>query len=230
MAASPVVAIGWPKEEYLMALMQAGATPRVLDPATDRLPGALDGCSGVLLTGGADVEPFHYGEAHTHPATCTEPARDTYELTLVREAMARGLPILAICRGAQLLNVANGGTLFQDLPSQRPSSITHRVKEPVDEPVHTVAVTPGSHLASLLGAAAATALPVNSRHHQAIKTVAPGFLTVATAPDGVVEGIEKPGDTFCVGVQWHPENFWKTGRFSTLFDGFVAAARAYEPE
>jgi putative glutamine amidotransferase len=220
----PVIAIGWPKADYLAALERAGADPRILDPTRDALPDVLDLCAGVLLTGGADVDPSHYGDSARHPTLSLDPARDAFELELARAAMARGLPLLAICRGVQLLNVAAGGTLFQDLPSQHPTAINHRVKEPTNQKVHPVTVAPHSRLSELLGSADRE-ISVNSRHHQAVKQVAPGFAVVATAPDGVVEGIERPGPTFCVGVQWHPENFWRTGEFASLFEGLVAAAR-----
>lgn len=222
---APIIAVAWPKDDYLIAIERAGAVPRVLVAGADVLPDVLDACDGVLLTGGADMDPRHYGDEERHPTLCLEPARDEYELVLARTAMARELPIFAICRGVQLLNVSAGGTLYQDLPSQRPSQVTHRVPEPADSKVHPVTVVPGSRLAALLGSNAGDEVTVNSRHHQAIRQVAPGFQPVAVAPDGLVEAIEKPGRSFCLGVQWHPENFWRTGDFATLFTGFVEAAR-----
>jgi putative glutamine amidotransferase len=220
----PVIAVAFPKSDYLAAIEKAGAVPRTLSPE-DVLPGALEGCDGVLLTGGVDVDPAEYGEPMRHASVETDPVRDRYELALAREAMARDLPLLAICRGAQVLNVAAGGTLFQDLPSQRPSAIEHTIEQPKDAVAHPVRVLPETRLAALLGSAAPD-VSVNSRHHQAVRDVARGFVVAATAPDGVIEAIEKPDAAFCVGVQWHPENFWRTGEFSTLFDGFVDAARA----
>jgi putative glutamine amidotransferase len=166
-----------------------------------------------------------YGEDERHPTVCIDPARDDFELELAREAIRRDLPILAICRGVQVLNVAAGGTLFQDLPAQHPSGLNHSVKTPVDRVVHEVSVLPGSRLAEIVSPGADASLQVNSRHHQAVRTVAPGFVASATAPDGIIEAIERPGASFCLGVQWHPENFWRTGEFSALFDGFTAAAR-----
>jgi putative glutamine amidotransferase len=223
----PRIAVAWPQPDYLTALERAGATPRVLDPSTDALPAALDACDGVLLTGGADVDPAHYGD-EPHETVKPDPARDASELALARLAMARNLPLLAICRGVQLLNVAAGGTLIQDIPSQRPSDVTHTLREPATSRPHTVAIRPDSVLAGLLGAEAADGdLLVNSRHHQAVNQVAPGFVVAATAPDGIVEAIERPGARFCIGVQWHPENFWRTGEFSTMFTGLVDAARAH---
>jgi putative glutamine amidotransferase len=221
----PRIAVAWAKADYLSAIEQAGADARVITPETDPVAHVIDWCDGVLLTGGADVDPEHYGDAERHPTLALEKERDAYELELARLAMSRDLPLLAICRGVQLLNVAAGGTLFQDLPSQHPSAINHSLREPPDRVAHAVSVEPGSRLSTMMvGPDADLDLMVNSRHHQAVKRVAPGFRAVAHAPDGIVEAIEKPGSAFCIGVQWHPENFWRTGTFATLFEGFVAAA------
>jgi len=222
----PTIAVAWPEPDYLSSLKRAGATPRELDPGRDRLPDVLDGCDGVLLTGGADIDPKYYGVADRHPATKPDPLRDEYELALARAALARDLPLFAICRGVQLLNVAAGGTLVQDIPTERPSTTVHRLREPPTSTPHTVEVVEHSALAALVGPASRShAVPVNSRHHQCIDRVAPTFVVAASAPDGVVEAIERPGARFCLGVQWHPENFWRTGEFHPLFEAFVAAAR-----
>lgn len=223
---SPVIAVAWPKDDYLASLEHAGATPRVVAPDVDPVDEVVATCDGVLLTGGADVDPAHYGDEDRHHTIDLAPERDVYELALARAAMTYDLPLLAICRGVQLLNVAAGGTLFQDLPSHAPSSINHRMKESETQMAHTVTIAPGSRLESLVTVSDTRGLDVNSRHHQAIRTVAPGFTVSATAPDGIVEGIERAGARFCIGVQWHPENFWKTGEFHTLFRGFVEAAGA----
>lgn len=223
---TPIIAVAWAQPDYLSSLKRAGAKARELDPARDRLPDVLDACDGVLLTGGADVDPAHYGVVDRHPTTKPDPARDEYELALAREAMARDLPLFAICRGVQILNVAAGGTLVQDIPSERSSTVVHRLAEPPTSTPHTVDVRGDSRLAGLIGAPARShALPVNSRHHQGIDRVAPAFLVSATAPDGLVEAIERSGARFCVGVQWHPESFWRTGEFLPMFKGLVAAAR-----
>ena len=224
----PTIAVAWPEPDYLSSLKRAGGTPRQLDPAKDRLPDVLDDCDGVLLTGGADIDPKYYGAAERHPTTKPDPSRDEYELALARAALARDMPLFAICRGVQLLNVAAGGTLVQDIPSERPSAVVHRLREPPTSTPHTVEVRANTALASLLGPAGrSSAVPVNSRHHQAIDEVAPAFAVSASAPDGIVEAIERPGATFCLGVQWHPENYWRTGEFSSLFKGFVDAARRW---
>ena len=223
-----VIGVAWPKADYVSALQQAGAEVRELTPAKDRLPDALEGCDGVLLTGGPDVDPMFYGENDRHQTVEIEAARDAYELALAHEALKRDLPLFAICRGAQVLNVAAGGTLIQDIPSQRPTQLKHSLTEPKNVQAHDIDVTPGTCLALLLGDRGVSHVPVNSRHHQSVKTPAPGFVVSATAPDGVVEAIERPEARFCLGVQWHPENFWRTGEFSGLFNGFVDAARRFQ--
>ena len=158
--------------------------------------------------------------------------RDTYELALREGALARDLPLLAICRGAQVLNVAAGGTLIQDIPSACPGAIRHRVDMPRNGVAHDVAVAPGTWLADAARQPPVGGLP--RRRQQPAPSVRqatsrPAFVVSATAPDGVVEAIEKPGAPFCVGVQWHPENFWTTGEFAGLFRGLVKAARAAHP-
>ena len=223
----PLVAVAWPKDDYVSALESAGATAWLVAPDSHPAPDLLDTCDGLLLTGGAAIDPVHYGDDERHPTLSLEPVRDPYEIALARAAMARDMPVFAICRGIQLLNVAAGGTLYQDLPTQFASSIVHRIPEPADQFVHTVTVAAGSKLSQLVGSPEGGDIPVNSRHHQAVRQLAPGFVAVAHAGDGLVEGIEHPERAFCVGVQWHPENFWRAGTFSSMFDGFVAAARAY---
>jgi putative glutamine amidotransferase len=220
-------------DDYVESVKRAGAEPLVLSIADD--PNAvLDRVDAVLLTGGLDVDPALYGEA-PHPTTEPAPERDRFEVPLSRAAVARDVPVLAICRGVQVLNVAAGGTLVQDIPSAVRSDLTHSIDVPKDEIAHDVRVTAGTRLAEALEPGAkprptttppVIACAVNSRHHQSVGTVAPRFVVSAVSPDGVIEAIERPGARFCVGVQWHPENFWRTGEFAGLFDAFVAAARA----
>ncbi|HEX4913872.1 MAG TPA: gamma-glutamyl-gamma-aminobutyrate hydrolase family protein, partial [Vicinamibacterales bacterium] len=142
--------------------------------------------------------------------------------------VAKGIPVLAICRGMQVLNVAMGGTLFQDIPSQVTGALEHSVPQPRFQIAHEVWVSTDSLLSTLLAdhMEDGETCHVNSRHHQSVKTVADGFEVTATSPDGVIEAMEKPGAPFCVAVQWHPENFWRTGEFRELFEGLVKAASA----
>ena len=210
-------------DDYLESVKRAGGEPVVLSNDDD--PAAvLERVDGILLSGGLDVDPRTYGEA-PHPSTEIAADRYRFELPLAREAVKRDVPLFAICRGVQVLNVAEGGSLVQDIPSEIETDVAHAVNEPKNHQTHPIAVTSGSRLAAALGGAApGAACTVNSRHHQAIARVAPEFLVSATSPDGIVEAIERPTSTFCVGVQWHPENFWRTGEFAGLFNAFVAAA------
>jgi putative glutamine amidotransferase len=207
-------------DDYVESVKRAGGEPVVLDPAEDPAR-TLDRVDALLLSGGLDVDPALYGEA-PHPATEVDAARDRFEIPLSREAVARDMPVFAICRGVQVLNVAAGGTLVQDIPSAIQSTLQHSIDTPKNHIAHNVRVTQGTVLAALLGTEQRS---VNSRHHQAVATVANDFVVSAVSADGVIEAIEKPDATFCVGVQWHPENFWSTGEFSSLFESFVQSAR-----
>ena len=218
-------------DDYVESITRAGAEPIVLSNDDDP-SSVLDRIDGLLLTGGLDVDPALYNES-PHPATETAPERDRFEIPLSREAVKRDLPLFAICRGVQVLNVAEGGTLVQDIPSAITSDLQHSIDMPKNQIAHGVRITPGTRLAAALMPGLKTrptdsvdTCAVNSRHHQAVGAVAPSFVVSAVSPDGVVEAIEKPDSTFCVGVQWHPENFWRTGEFAGLFDAFVAAAAA----
>jgi putative glutamine amidotransferase len=226
----PVILVPYPRPDYLEALKKAGADVRVVDGTTE--PGAaLSDVDGVLLTGGRDVDPALYDEDR-HPTTQdSEPGRDALEIELARRALAGDVPLFAICRGVQVLNVAAGGSLVQDIPSEVGHMVPHDVTEPKNAGAHPVRVKPGSKLAEALGSDidAHGETIVNSRHHQAIGKVAPGLAVTAVAPDGLPEAIEKEDGSFCVGVQWHPENFHDSGRFSGLFEAFVKAAERRTP-
>ena len=213
-------------EDYLASVEQAGARPRVLE-VTESPRKVLAEVDGVLLTGGGDVDPVFYGEDR-HPLTHdAEPGRDEFEIDLARRAMADGVPLLAICRGAQVLNVAAGGTLVQDIPSAVDRDLGHSITEPKDQPCHDIEIVTGTRLSAVLGARmdAGCSCRVNSRHHQSVGRPGDGLIVRARAGDGVIEAIEKPDAAFCIGVQWHPENFWQSGEFSPLFEAFVRAAR-----
>jgi len=190
--------------DYLESVRLAGAEPIVLDYAAHPPADALAHCRGILFTGGGDIDPACYGEAPHASVSGVDASRDAYELELAGRALAADLPVLAICRGLQVLNVAAGGTLIQDIPSAIPGGPDHVVKTPLFAIAHDVAVTTDSRLAALMGPrlGSGATLAVNSRHHQAVRTLASGFVVTATAPDGIVEAFEHPGRPFVVAVQW----------------------------
>jgi putative glutamine amidotransferase len=210
-------------DDYLESVKRAGGEPLVLRNSDDPTA-VLAKVDGVLLTGGPDVDPALYGEP-AHETTQAAPERDRFEIPLSKAALQRDVPLFAICRGVQVLNVAGGGTLVQDIPTGVSSSLQHSIEVPKNHLAHPVQVAAGTHLAASLGPdTPLDACPVNSRHHQSVGRLAPGFVVSAVSPDGIVEAIERPASAFCVGVQWHPENFWQTGEFGGLFRDFVAAA------
>jgi putative glutamine amidotransferase len=212
--------------DYVASIERAGARTLVVDRARTAARDVLEDAAGVLLTGGGDVDPARYGEAMDPTFEAAEEGRDAYEAEIVRLAVERNLPLLAICRGVQILNVAMGGSLIQDIPSQHPGTINHSLTEPKYAIAHDVRVAAGSRLHAALQDRIGVdhTMPVNSRHHQAIKALAPGLTVTATAPDGIIEAVERPGAAFCLGVQWHPENFVEHGEFAALFRAFVDAA------
>lgn len=211
---------------YLRAVQQAGGVPVALPPHLDArsleaLRGRLD---GVLLTGGGDVSPARSGEA-PHPKTSeVSEARDALEIGLTEWAIGQEIPLLAICRGVQVLNVALGGSLYQDIPSEPGSPINHSQAEPREQPTHDVKVMgEGTRLGRVLGT---LELRVNSFHHQAVRRLGRGLAEVAWAPDGIVEGLEMPdAPGFVLGVQWHPEDLvGHDPAARNLFLALVAAA------
>ncbi|HEY7056063.1 MAG TPA: gamma-glutamyl-gamma-aminobutyrate hydrolase family protein [Vicinamibacterales bacterium] len=210
-------------DDYVASVERAGGEPLILE-ATDDPAKSLERIDGLLLTGGADVDPGAYDEP-PHPSIEVDSVRDAFEIPLSREALASDMPIFAICRGVQVLNVAAGGSLVQDIPSALTSDVNHALEHPKDAIAHPIEVVPRSRLAGWLGGDARPSATVNSRHHQSVARVASTFVVSAVSPDGVVEAIERPEGAFCLGVQWHPENFWRTGEFASLFDAFVAASR-----
>lgn len=211
--------------DYVESVRRVGGEVWVLDHASDAVEAVVASCSGLLLPGGADVAPERYGESRHPSVTDVDTARDDYEVALVRAALVADLPVLAICRGLQVMNVAAGGTLVQDIPTQVRNPVAHKVPDPQDAIAHTVRVTPGSRLADVMRGALVDGyeLPVNSRHHQSVWRLADGFEITAVAPDGVVEAIEMPHARFCVAVQWHPENFLRSGAFLPLFAALLHA-------
>jgi putative glutamine amidotransferase len=212
---------------YIRAVQEAGGIPVLITPHfTPEVQAALwQRLDGLVLTGGGDIAPGRFGEARHPTVDEVSPARDELEIDLTRRAVADAVPLFAICRGIQVLNVALGGTLVQDLPSEWPNALSHSQTAPRHQPTHAVKVMgEGTHLGRLLGT---LELDVNSMHHQAIKQLGEGLREVAWAPDGVVEGVEMPGDDrFVLGVQWHPEELVAHDQAArNLFTAIVDAAR-----
>lgn len=223
------------QDDYLESVRRAGGEPIVVGRDSHAPKDVVRDVAGILLLGGSDVEPSRYGETRHPTFEASEPGRDEYETELIRLAIEQDVPLLAICRGIQILNVALGGTLIQDIPSQAPSPVRH-VKVP-DAPKwhisHDVTVAEGSRLHAILGPQLApnATCGVNSRHHQAPKTPGRDLIVSAVAPDGIIEAVERPSSSFCVGVQWHPENFWReeSYNFALLFRAFAEAAARRVP-
>jgi putative glutamine amidotransferase len=213
------------REDYVRSVETAGGLPLIFAPGRPQdAAEVLDRVDGLLLTGGADMDPKFYGAA-THPRLgATFGDRDAFELALCGEALRRDLPILAICRGHQVLNVAMGGTLVQDIPSQIPGAGAHDPDVERWETCHEVEILPGTRLREILGT---ERVAVNSFHHQSVDRLGEDLVLSARSPDGVVEGIEMPRGRwrFVVGVQWHPESFWDhPPGFKPLFEALVRAA------
>lgn len=209
---------------YVEALRRAGAIPVLIPPQPENAADVIENLDGVVLAGGYDCDPTLYGE-EAHPTVePMDPRRQSGDLSLARAARERGIPTLGICLGLQMMNIAAGGTLVQDIHSQMQTDIEH-VSEPEDRARHDVHIEQGTKLAKIL--AGTTEMNVNSSHHQAIKAVGEGLRETAHAPDGVVEGIEDPRHPFYVGVQWHPEDMGDEASASSIFRAFVDAAREH---
>lgn len=209
---------------YVEALKKAGAIPVLVPPQPDNATDLMDGLDGLVLAGGEDCDPAAYGEPR-HPTVTDpmDPRRQTNDLGLAKAARERGLPTLGICLGMQVMNVAAGGTLLQDIDSQIETEIRH-ASEPEDRGRHDVIVEKATRLGQILGE---RELNVNSSHHQAVGKVGEGLRVTALAPDGVVEGLEDPKHPFYVGVQWHPEDMTGEDSATALFGAFIEAARKY---
>lgn len=213
---------------YLRAIETSGALPLVLTPGMDRarLEAALARCSGLVLSGGGDVDPVRYGGGPHETLIGVAPSRDELEWAALEAAEALDLPVLAICRGMQVLNVALGGSLVQDIPSQVEGAVAHSVQEPRHGPAHPVEVDGASRLADIAGT---MRFEVNSRHHQAIDRLGAGLVVTGRSPDGIIEAVELAGERFVVGVQWHPEDMAGHPGIGEsadrLFAAFAEAAR-----
>jgi putative glutamine amidotransferase len=209
---------------YIDSLRRAGAVPVLIPPQPENAAELVEGLDGILLAGGDDCDPGLYGqERHPKVTELMDERRQSNDLTLARMARERGIPTLGICLGLQMMNVAAGGTLVQDIDSAIDTEIQH-VSKPENRARHDVIVEQGTKLASMVPA---VELNVNSSHHQAIGQIADGLRVTAHAPDGIVEGLEDPRHPFYIGVQWHPEDMSGEGSAATLFGAFVEAAREY---
>jgi len=215
-------------QPYVQAVELSGGAPVIIPPHLEEtgLRAVFERLDGLILSGGGDILPALFGEEDSGLLWLVDERRDRAELALARWTLAEELPLLAICRGAQVLNVAAGGTLIQDIPTQIPAALSHSTVagRPLPAVAHTVEVGAESQLAALVGGGE---LGVNSAHHQAVKDVGDGLAVTARAPDGVIEGLEAPDHPFCVGVQWHPEVMVESHPvMSRLFEGLVEAAQA----
>jgi putative glutamine amidotransferase len=212
-------------ENYVRRVERAGGVPMLLPPvrALERIAPALDRVDGVLFVGGEDIDPRAYGE---EPLPTHEPVADgrgAFDLAVARAVLARAVPVLGVCYGCQLLAVASGGALWQDVPSQVDGAGGHGGRYP-DLPNHPIDVLGGSRLHTIVGA---TRLAVNTAHHQAVKRLGEGWTVTARADDGIVEAIEGPADgPFALGVEWHPELMEGAPEQQRLFDALVHAASA----
>ena len=218
-------------DDYIVAIERAGGVPVILPITEDieTLTPLLQKLDGILFSGGSDIDPNSYGEFPRFGLGLIEPKRDVHEIQLARKVLNETtLPVLGICRGIQLLTVATGGTLYQDLQSQRPEGINHSVPKAVrHHPFHTVKIERDSLLHSIYQA---DELGVNSFHHQAIKELGNGFKATMTAPDGIVEAVEWEGNRFVVAVQWHPEMMeGQMANIRPIFNAFVEECKSSNP-
>jgi putative glutamine amidotransferase len=217
-------------QRYVRSLTSVGATPWLIpsfEEEEECLRAIYDKTDGIFLTGGVDVDPAHYGEQRHELCERSDSARDWTELHLIRWALADKKPILGVCRGLQVINVACGGSLYQHLADQHPHAIKHDFFPSApdfsrDFLAHGVRVEAGTRLNEILGAGQCE---VNSMHHQGIKRLAPGLRATAFASDGLIEGVESANGTYLVGVQWHPEELAESmGPMRRLFADFIEAA------
>ncbi|HNT74021.1 MAG TPA: gamma-glutamyl-gamma-aminobutyrate hydrolase family protein [Anaerolineae bacterium] len=213
-------------ETYTRAIHQMGGVPIILPPLTtpEDWPTLLERLDGLLLSGGEDIAPEHYRQADEPWLGSVDPERDASELGLVQQWLTTERPLLAICRGHQILNVARQGTLYQDIATYLPHALDHAYTPArmMEQAVHSVTLTSKSRLAEILGG---VNFEVNSAHHQAVQQPGIGLVVTAYAPDGIIEALELSEHPFCVGVQWHPEAMLKVSEtMSPLFAAFVSAA------
>lgn len=216
--------------DYADALRQANALPVILPMESDekRLEELLSRIDGLLLSGGEDVDPKLYGEETLPCCGEIDTERDTMEMPLTRMALEKNMPVLAICRGIQVLNVAAGGTLYQDVAEQYKKEVEHPVYKRPREKVHEMHLVPDTMLSKIIGF---DQICVNSRHHQAVKEPGKGLIVCARAADGLIEGVEMPDKRFVLGVQWHPESLCSySPEALAVFEAFVRACDDYAAE
>jgi putative glutamine amidotransferase len=210
------------RENYCSAVSRLGALPVPLPHSLELVEEYLAMIDGLMITGGAfDVSPELYGQSTKSDTVSTKDQRTKFEYAITRGAIAKKIPVLGICGGEQLLNVVLGGTLIQHIPDSIVRALPHEQPNPRTEPGHDVSVSDGTLLRKIVGA---SAIAVNSAHHQAVDKPAPGVVVNAVASDGVIEGIELPGHPFCLGVQWHPE-YHVSDADRKIFEAFVAACK-----
>jgi putative glutamine amidotransferase len=211
------------RENYAGAVIAAGGLPWPLAHDLGQVEALLERLDGLVITGGAfDVDPSLFGAGETHDTVVTKDRRTKFEWAMAEGMLKQDKPVLGICGGQQLLNVILGGSLIQHIPDSVPDCLAHEQPNPRDEAGHDVTVVADSLLGRIAGM---EALSVNSAHHQAVDRVGPDVLINATAPDGVIEGIEHPAYKFCLGVQWHPE-FHISSADAKIFDAFLKACRS----
>ena len=212
---------------YVRGITEAGGLPILISPilSDDMLRCIYEDLHGMLFAGGVDVDPALYGEPRSAKLGRLDPERDRVELKLARWAFEDGLPCFGICRGIQVLNVAMGGTLYQDIGTQANTVIRHtRTDQARDWIAHPIKIAERTRLADIMGRT--ELVGVNSLHHQAVKVLAGQFAAVAESPDGIIEGMERQDGAFCVAVQWHPEELMAQACQRSLFESLVEAARA----
>lgn len=220
----------WMLPGYMKALENAGVLPVML-PMTeneDVIKNIINTVDGILFSGGCDINPMLYGETAVEKCGKSDACRDIPEKKLMEYAIVADMPMLCICRGLQLMNVVLGGSLYQDIPSQKIGALTHVQQKPYEKPIHSVTLPEGTPLQNLLKK---DTLSVNSRHHQGIKVLSPMLEIMAEAPDGLIEAVYIPGNNFAWGLQWHPEHMHEVDEHSrAIFDAFAFACGKQEDD
>ena len=209
---------------YGMSVANSGGVPLVLPYIENEeiIDAFINLCDGFLFTGGADVEPCYYGEEKKDTCGETEPNRDKLEMAVLKKVIEKDKPILGICRGLQIINVAMGGTLYQDLPTEFKTDVVHKQTEGESEPSHSIIIEEGTPLERIVGKRIMTG---NSFHHQAIKDLANGLRVSAKSPDGIIEGVYAPDKRYLCAYQWHPERLYRFEDNKALFDDFINACK-----